>query len=89
LSLNLFFFTVTVASSNDYGDQGYERQGQSRKMKTGHRGRWPKHLQHIHLNAAGIDVGTRSHFVAVPEGRDTASVREFCTFTGDLEQWAD
>jgi transposase len=46
-------------------------------------------LQHIHLNAAGIDVGSRSHFVAVPEGRDTVSVREFGTFTGDLEALAE
>ena len=26
----------------------------------------PKHLQHINSQAAGIDVGSRSHFVAVP-----------------------
>ena len=59
------------------------------KRKPNHRGRWPKHLQHIHFNAAGIDVGARSHFVAVPEGRDTVSVREFGTFTSDLEALAD
>jgi hypothetical protein len=28
----------------------------------------PKHLQHINLDAAGINVGSRSHFVAVTEG---------------------
>ena len=59
------------------------------KRKLNHRGRWPKHLQHIHFNAAGIDVGARSHFVAVPEGRDTVGVREFGTFTSDLEALAD
>lgn len=27
----------------------------------------PKHLEHINLLAAGIDIGATSHFVAVPE----------------------
>jgi len=49
----------------------------------------PKHLQNINQYAAGIDIGSRSHFVAVPEGTDEQPVREFCTFTGDLERLAD
>jgi len=49
----------------------------------------PKHLQHINHYAAGIDIGSRSHFVAVPEGADEQTVREFSTFTGDLERLAD
>ena len=28
----------------------------------------PTHLQHINPLAAGIDIGSRSYFVAVPEG---------------------
>lgn len=48
----------------------------------------PKQLQHINLNAAGIDIGSERHMVAVPEGRDTVSVREFGTFTADLEALA-
>ena len=43
-----------------------------------------KHLEHLNINAAGIDIGARSHFVAVPEGRDESNVREFQTFTEDL-----
>lgn len=35
-------------------------------------------------NAAGIDVGSKSHFVAIPEGRCEQSVREFKTFHPDL-----
>ncbi|MCK4823080.1 hypothetical protein KA005_45390 [bacterium] len=35
----------------------------------------PKHLQHINVNAAGIDVGSKSHFVAVPEKSDEECVR--------------
>lgn len=45
----------------------------------------PRELQHINLNAAGIDIGSERHLVAVPEGRDEVSVREFGTFTADLE----
>jgi transposase len=49
----------------------------------------PKHLRHINLNAAGIDIGSERHMVAVPEGRDEVSVREFGTFTADLQALAD
>jgi transposase len=49
----------------------------------------PTHLQHLNLNAAAIDIGATSHFVAVPEGRDTLSVRDFATFTADLHRLAD
>lgn len=45
----------------------------------------PKNLQQLNINAAGIDIGSESHFVAVPEGRDTESVREFTSFTCDLK----
>jgi transposase len=40
-------------------------------------------------NAAGIDVGAREMFVAVPPGRDESPVRVFTTFTEDLERLAD
>ena len=40
-------------------------------------------------NAAGIDVGSASHFVAVPPDRDDEPVREFKGFTEDLERLAD
>ena len=40
-------------------------------------------------NAAGIDVGAREMFVAVPPGRDENPVRVFATFTEDLEPLAD
>jgi len=49
----------------------------------------PKHLQRLNLYAAGIDIGSRSHFVAVPEGADPEPVREFKTFTADLHCLAD
>jgi transposase len=49
----------------------------------------PKHLEHINKMAAGIDVGSKSHFVAVPEGCDEVCVREFKSFTADLYELAN
>jgi transposase len=46
-------------------------------------------LKQVHPNAAGIDVGAASHYVAVPEGRDDQPIREFRAFTGDLYRLAD
>lgn len=40
-------------------------------------------------NAAGIDIGAKSHFVAVPADRDPKPVREFTSFTDDLCRLAD
>jgi hypothetical protein len=41
------------------------------------------HFELTHPNAAGIDIGASSHFVAVPPGRDEQPVREFLSFTTD------
>lgn len=49
----------------------------------------PIELKSVNLNAAGIDIGSKRHFVAVPEGRDTMSVRQFGVFTADLEEMAE
>jgi len=43
----------------------------------------------VHPDAAGIDVHSEFHFVAVPSGRDEQSVRRFGAFTEDLERLAD
>lgn len=37
-------------------------------------------------DTAGIDIGSKSHFVAVPSERDCNPVREFSTFTADLHK---
>ena len=42
-----------------------------------------------HPNAAGIDIGSAAHFVAVPPDRDDQPVREFASFTADLHRLAD
>ena len=49
----------------------------------------PTELAKVNLNAAGIDIGSASHFVAVPEGRDNVTVREFKSFTADLHELAN
>jgi len=47
------------------------------------------HLEQVNLYAAGIDIGSRSHFVAVPEELAEQPVREYACFTGDLQRMAD
>jgi len=49
------------------------------------------HLEQLNINAAGIDIGAESHYVAVPKGRDPEDqdVRNFSTFTADLYKLAD
>jgi len=42
----------------------------------------------VNRHAAGIDIGNESHYVAVPVGRDEQPVREFGSWTGDLERLA-
>ncbi|GHU26239.1 hypothetical protein AGMMS50256_02990 [Betaproteobacteria bacterium] len=46
-------------------------------------------LTMTHPNAAGIDIGSASHYVAVPPDRDEEPVREFSSFTDDLNKLAD
>jgi transposase len=48
-----------------------------------------KRLEVAFPNAAGIDVGASSHFVAVPAQSAEQPVREFGCFTRDLEALAD
>ena len=45
-------------------------------------------LEIIHRNAAGIDVGSGSHFVAVPPDRDAQPIREFGSWTAALHEMA-
>jgi transposase len=65
------------------------KQMSAKKQKKSKTVKLPQHLKHINIHAAGIDVGSRSHFVAVPEGTSEPSVREFESFTDDLQRMAD
>jgi len=46
-------------------------------------------LPTLHPHAAGIDIGAREIFVAVPPGSDPRPVRSFPTFTADLHALRD
>ncbi len=45
-------------------------------------------LEAIHPHAAGVDVGSAEHYVAVPVGRDPQPVQSFGSFTADLHRMA-
>jgi transposase len=59
-----------------------EHRNKPRRLK-------PSLLERIQPDAAGVDCGERSHFVAVPPDRDPEPVREFRTFTAELCRLAD
>jgi hypothetical protein len=69
-----------------------DRRWHTRKEKK----EWARRLQSndpgldvIHPQAAGIDVGNASHYVAVRPDRDLQPVRQFKCFTADLHRLAD
>src|ERR1700756_4981274 len=45
-------------------------------------------LEVVHPDAAGIDIGNESHYVAVPPSRDSQPVREFRCTTAELKAMA-
>src|SRR5262249_54952503 len=46
-------------------------------------------LEVAHPDAAGIDIGNESHYVAVPPSRDSRSVQRFECTTGELRAMAN
>jgi len=58
---------------------------QRKQMK---RERISKHPEQVNLFAAGIDIGSQSHYVSVPAELDDKPVREFPCFTADLNRMA-
>src|SRR6478672_1435375 len=60
-----------------------QRREMTRKMQTE-----DLSLEVIHPDAAGIDIGNESHYVAVPPGRDSQSVRRFGCTTAELKAMA-
>lgn len=49
----------------------------------------PRKFEVVHPHAAGVDVHSEFHFVAVPGDRDEQPIRRFGAFTEDLEKLAD
>jgi transposase len=45
-------------------------------------------LEVVHPDAAGIDIGNESHYVAVPPNRDSQSVQRFGCTTAELKAMA-
>lgn len=60
-----------------------QRKELARRLKSDDPG-----LEVVHANAAGIDIGNESHYVAVSPQRDADPVREFGCFTSDLHRMA-
>jgi len=62
--------------------------GKRRKKAANEQPVWSVNLDVVHPNAAGIDIGNESHYVAVPPDRDAQPVRQFACFTEALQQMA-
>ena len=71
----------------DAMDKSKKQKRKNRK----HRKVNTSHLEQLNINAAGIDIGAKFHYVAVPNGRDPEGQdgRHFSTFTADLHHLAD
>lgn len=74
-----------MAADRVRGLPGYSVKPQKSKKRP----KAMKPLEVTHPNAAGIDIGSTSHFVAVRPDIDDATVREFGAFTEDLNELAD
>jgi hypothetical protein len=71
-----------------------QRKELGRRLYSDHPG-----LEVVHRNAAGMDVGNESHYVAVPPGCDPEPVREFgmaahlarltCRMLTRVQAWVD
>src|SRR5216684_2525631 len=73
------------AKMKDHRIEGTRRKLSNKQRR--HPG--PALLERMQPDAAGIDCGATSHFVAVPRDRDPQPVREFRTFTADLQRLAE
>src|SRR5437879_13202208 len=66
------------------------KQARAKKKSRGNRkGMCLEDRPLLEPNAAGIDIGAREIFVAVPPDRDENPVRTFPAFTEDLQQLAE
>jgi transposase len=59
-----------------------------RNTKQRGKGKFNQPLTVLNANAAGIDIGAKEHYVAVPAERDEQPVRRFSAFTQDLHKLA-
>ena len=78
---------------NNEGKNGSDaqRSASKRKARGSHRLQGAGHRRRFRLtiknpDAAGVDIGSRVHYAAVPEGRAEVSVRSFGTYTAQLDE---
>ncbi len=64
------------------------KQARGKRKKSQRKGMCMEDRPLLEMNAAGIDIGAREIFVAVPPDRDPHPVHVFHTFTEDLERMA-
>jgi transposase len=83
---------VTSGSPIQPGSKKRKPAGRAKRGHRKPRTRKPASIEDRPLlepNAAGIDIGAREMYVAVPPDRDEHPVRVFDTFTADLHELAD
>src|SRR6201987_3053652 len=84
---------MSTARKQRQGEKGSDaqRSASKRKARGSHRQQGEDNRRRskptiTHPDAAGIDVGARVHYVAVPEGRTGKPVRSFGSYTAQLEE---
>jgi transposase len=80
---------VDVMTIKQEGEVGVGKGRKSKKRKPKRKIVKLESLKQLNLNAGGLDIGAAEIYAAVPEGRDEESVRQFETFTTDLNSLAD
>jgi hypothetical protein len=79
----------TVSSQKKQpGQPGKQNRGAGKSRGRRRKGMTLDDRPILQPDAAGIDIGAREIFVAVPADRDENPVRVFPTFTADLEEMA-
>jgi len=66
-----------------------KNRGKKQNLKSHPSKKQGKYFEMITPDAAGIDIGSQEHWVAVPEDRDEQPVRRFGSFTSDLHEIVD
>jgi transposase len=83
--------THKTNKTNDHAMQGHWHEMNRRQRRETMRKIQSEDLslEVVHPDAAGIDIGNESHYVAVPPSRDSQPVRPFGCTTGELKTMAN
>jgi transposase len=80
-----FFMPLLGRNHNIHMKNRTSKTQRQKKKKISIEDGWEK----INPAAAGLDIGSKEHWVCIPTGRAEKNVRKFGTFTCDLEALAD